>query len=162
MPYTSHRAGSIRRAAIRALAKLNRAAHVDIFVEALKDQIPYVSRQALIALTDKTSAIIVGLAWAVFQSAVHPHVKRNALSLIEKVGKWDSIFYLITAVRDSDEAIAAMSRIGIRRWLARSNRSFKLPTPEQLARLGRALEDNGNLLDDRTLEQLRFLMKSIN
>jgi len=159
VPYTSHAASRIRRAAIRALAKLNGDAHVDLFIEALKDQVPYVSRQALSVLADQPSLVSDEQVWELFQSTSHPHVKRNALFLIEKLGKWDSIYYLVTAVRDSDEAIASMSRAGIQRWLARFNRSFTTPTDGQLARLDNALEESGSLLDEASQEQLRFSTK---
>lgn len=162
VPYTSHHAGKIRGAALRALAKLNRNAHVDIFIEALRDQVPHVSRQALNALADKVSTINGERIWELFQSAAHAHVKRNVFSLIERLGKWDSIYYLVRAVRDPDEAIAVMSRSAIQRWLARFNRSFSSPTPEQLTKLGHALAEGGNLLDSGTMEQLRFSMRGFN
>ena len=159
--YTSHSASKIRWAAIRALAKLNREAHLDLFIEALKDQIPDVSRQALNALADKAAVVSGERIWELFQATALAHVRRNVLSLIEKVGKWDSIYYLLRAVRDSDEAIAGMSRFAIQRWLARFNRSFSSPTHEQLARLSNALDEGSNMLDDRTVEQLRFSMRSL-
>jgi HEAT repeat protein len=159
VPYASHHSGKIRGAAIQALAKLNRNARLDLFINALSDPVPHVSRQALNALADKAAAINGERIWELFQSAAHTHVKRNALSLIERLGKWDSIYYLLRAIRDADEAFADMSRVSIERWLARFNRNFSSPTPEQLARLGAALEENGNLLADRTLAQLRFSIK---
>jgi HEAT repeat protein len=162
VPFASYPTSRIRRAAIRALAKLNRGAHLDLFMAALTDQVPYVSRQALNALADKASTVKGAQVWELFQSSTHAHMKRNALSLIEKLSKWESIYYLVKAVRDSDEAIAGRSRFGIQRWLAKFNRSFSSPTPEQLARLGSALEEGGNLLDEATLEQLRFVMKGFN
>lgn len=162
VPYTSHPASRIRRAAIRTLAKLNTGAHIDLFIEALKDQVPYISRQALNALADKASAVDGERVWELFQSAVHPHVKRSALSLIEKLSKWESIYYLVRAIRDSDEAIAGMSLFAIQRWLARFNRSFSLPSIEQLTMLRNALEEGANLLDEKTQEQLRFSIRSFN
>ena len=162
MPYASHPAAKIRWAAMRALAKLNSKAHVDLFIEGLKDQFPYVSRQAFNALTEKAGVLSGERIWELFQSSAHAHVRRNALSLIEKLGKWDSIYYLLRAVRDADEVMACMSRFAIQRWLARFNRSFSSPTPEQLTRLGNALEEGGNLLDDRTVDQLRFSTRGFN
>lgn len=156
LPYTSHHASKIRGAAIRALAKLNRNAHAGIFIEALRDQVPQVSRQALNALTDNASAINGERIWELFSSGAHAHVRRNVLSLIDRLGKWDSIYYLLRALSDSDEAIAAMSRFRIQRWLSRFNRNFSSPSPEQLSRLGKAIEESSNLLDGTIMEQLRF------
>jgi hypothetical protein len=131
-------------------------------MEALNDQVPCVSRQALNALTQKAAVVSGERIWELFQSSASAHVRRNALSLIEKLGKWDSIYYLLRAVRDSDEAIAGMSRFAIQRWLARFNRSFSSPTHEQLTKLGNALETAGTLLDNRTMEQLHFSIRSLN
>jgi hypothetical protein len=162
LPYTTHRVGRIRRAAIKALAKLNGGAHIDVFIESLKDEVPHVSRQALKALANRTASVTGERVWDLFRSATHAHVKRNALSLIEKLGKWDSIYYLVRAVSDSEEGIAGMSRFGIRRWLTRFNRSFLSPTPEQFARLRNAIEECGSLVDKKTQEQLWFSMRGFN
>jgi hypothetical protein len=104
----------------------------------------------------KLSPDQLGKLERLFRSSPHAHVRWNALSLIERLGKWDSIYYLLRAVRDFDEAIAERSRFAIQRWLSRFNRDFSSPTPEQWARLDIALEEDGNLLDDGTVEQLRF------
>ena len=157
--YTSHQVGKIRRAAIKALAKLHVGAHIDVFMEALKDETPHVSSQALKALTDKASSVNGERVWKLFSLATHAHVRRNALALIEKLGKWDSIHFMVRAVCDSDEDITGISRFGVQRWLARFNRSFLSPTPEQLAQLDNALEECGGLLDEKTQEQLRFSMR---
>ncbi|HLA09571.1 MAG TPA: HEAT repeat domain-containing protein [Pyrinomonadaceae bacterium] len=162
VPYTSHLVSKIRAAAIRALARLHGETHTDVFIDALKDEVPHVSRQALKALTDRASSLSGERIWKLFHLAKHAHVRRNALSLIEKLGKWESIHYLVRAVCDSDEDITAMSRFGIQRWLARFNRSFLSPTPEQLAQLNNALKECGDQLYNETMEQLQFSMKGFN
>ena len=161
-PHTSHPTSKIRWAAIKALAKLNSGQYIDLFMEALKDPIPYVSREALNALASRGSAFNGERIWKILQSATTTHVKRNAFSLIEKLGKWDSINYLVRSVRDSDETIAAMGQFGVQRWLAGVNRSFTSPSSEQLATLRKALEETGNLLDAETMRQLQFSMKGFN
>jgi len=50
LPYASHGTAKIRKAAIKALAKLNGRAHLDVFLHSLKDEVPSVSSQALNAL----------------------------------------------------------------------------------------------------------------
>ena len=120
------------------------------------------SSQALKALIDQASSVSGERIWKLFSLATHAHVRRNALALIEKLGKWDSIHFMVRAVCDSDHDRTGMSRFGIQRWLARFNRSFLSPTPEQLAQLNNALDECGDLLDDQTVEQLRFSMKGFN
>ena len=159
VPYTSHALSKIRRAAVRALANLNRETHLDVFIEALKDDVPSVSRQGLEALADQGFLVSAARAWELFKTAPHDHVKVNALSLIESLSKWDSIGYLVRALCDADEAIVEMSRSGIQRWLARFNRSFSSPTAEQIAKLRSALEECGNRIDEATQEQLWFSLR---
>ena len=156
--YTSHPSSKIRRAAIKALAALRPEAHLDIFMSALEDEGPNISRQALKALSRKTSSLNAARVWEVFSSAAHAHVKRNALSLLGKFAKWESIAYLTRAVCDTDEDIVELSRMAIRRWLIRFNRSFTSPTSDQIARLRSALESCGWLLDEKTLQLLSFFI----
>jgi hypothetical protein len=98
--------------------------------------------------------------WTIFVSAPKGHVKRNALSLLQRLPKWDSIYYLLKAMRDSDEAVARMSRIGIQRWLLRFNRTFSPPSGDQIARVKARLEACGELLDEKTREEILFSIKS--
>lgn len=160
LPHATHRVGKVRRATVKALDKLHRAQHVDVFMEALKDETPHVSRQALKALSKKVSSIRAEQIWQLFSLATHAHVRRNALALIMKLSKWDSIHFMVRALCDSDDDLTGMSRFGIERWLARFNRSFSSPMREQLAQLDTALGECGHLLDEKTRQQLRFSMKS--
>lgn len=159
LPYTSAPKSKIRGAAIKALATLHRGAHVEIFIKGLNDEVPHVSRQALKGLINSISSLSAARVWELFSSASHAHVKRNALSLIENLRKWDSISLRLRALCDADEAIVDRSRLSIQRWLAQFNRSFTSPTAEQLATVRDAFDECGRLLDEKTQEHLRFSMK---
>jgi HEAT repeat protein len=159
LPYVSHRVAKIRRAAIRALGRLSARDYRSVFVDALTDEVPRVSREALKVLANKASLIGDERLWDIFCSASHQHIKLNALSLLEKLGKWDSICFMVKAVCDSDEEVANRGRLSIQRWLWRFNRGFSSPTLEQLAKLRNVLEECGNRLDDKTMDDLRFSMK---
>ena len=157
--YVSDRAAKIRGAAVRALARLNAKAHVELFLSALTDENSNVSRQALKALAGMVSAATGEKVWTIFVSAPKGHVKRNALSLLQRLPKWDSIYYLLKAMRDSDEAVARMSRIGIQRWLLRFNRTFSPPSGDQIAKVKARLEACSELLDQKTREEILFSIK---
>jgi HEAT repeat protein len=159
VPYASHNAAKIRRAAIKALARLNSEARLDVLIQALMDQFPSVSREAIKGLADKATLIGKGRLWEIFSSTSHSHVKRNALSLLEKIVKWDSIYFLVKSTSESDQSVASRALIAIDRWLWRFNRTFPVPTPDQLIKLSRALEECGDHLDEKTSEQLWFCMK---
>jgi len=156
VPYTSHQVSKIRRAAIKALQRLHPETHHEIFIRALEDEAPSVSRQALQALTFRKWSVSAVRLWELFRSTPHAHVKRNAILLMQKCAKWESISYLVRGVCDADESIVNMSRLGIERWLYRFNRSFSTPSSEQLANLTDALEECGTLLDEKTRQELSF------
>jgi len=66
---------------------------------------------------------------------------------------------LLKAMRDSDEAVARMSRIGIQRWLLRFNRTFSPPSGDQIAKVKARLEACSELLDQKTREEILFSIK---
>jgi len=157
--YASYDVPRIRRAAIKALGRLNSGDRLDLLVYALMDEFPSVSREALKALANKAARIGKQRLWEIFSSTSYSHVKRNVLSLLEKIGKWDSIYFLVKSTSEPDESVVSRALIGIDRWLWRFNRTFPVPTPDQLVKLSRALEECGAHLDEKTREQLWFCMK---
>ena len=159
LPYIAHSAGKIRRATIKALAKLNRNAHINVFLEALNDAERRVSREAFKALKNPGSVLSIERIWELFSSTPHAHVKLYALSLMERFSKWESISYLINALCETDEEIFARSLRAVDGWVARFNSSFTSPSSAQLVKLRAALENCGSKIDDETRERLLFTMK---
>jgi HEAT repeat protein len=159
IPYTLHKSGKVRKAAIKAMSRLNGGAHLAVFINALQDEVPGVSREGQRALARKVTLVGGESLWEVFNATRYPFVRRNALYLLTLLGKWDSICFLIKATGDSDEEIASNVRLYIDRWLRQFNRRFTAPTGEQLTRLRQALEENAYLFDGNLLEQLWFSMK---
>ena len=159
VPYASHSVVKLRRAAIRAIGKLNTAAYIDLLLNALNDEAPRVSHQALRALIGNSGAVNPETAGELLRSGKYFHVRRNALLLIEKLNKWDSIYYLFNAITGEDKLIASQSRLAIRAWISRFNRSFVSPTSEQSARIKVAIAKCDGLLDDKMETQLLFVMK---
>jgi HEAT repeat protein len=159
VPHTSHSTARIRRAAIKALARLNGEAHLDVLIEALTDEVPSVSREALKGLASHASLVGNERLWEILCVTSHGHVRRNALSLLRRLGKWDSIYFMVKATSASDEEVAAKARLSIERWLLRFNRTFYTPTPEQVIKIMNVLKDSGSHLDDKTRQDLGFCIK---
>ncbi|MDQ3919855.1 MAG: HEAT repeat domain-containing protein, partial [Acidobacteriota bacterium] len=160
LPYAAHPSPKVRRAAIKALARLNGDKHLSVFLTALRDETPTVSREARKALTSRAAAVGGERLWEVFNaSSLLPHVRRNALNLLSRLGKWDGIYYLIRAVGDHDVRIAEASQMGVVRWLSQFNRSFTAPTQEQITRFESALREGGHLLGESVREQFWFSVK---
>lgn len=160
LPYAPHPSPKVRRAAIKALARLNGDKHLSVFLTALRDETPAASREARKALTSRAASVGGERLWEIFSaSSLLPHVRHNALNLLSRLGKWDGIYYLIRAVGDHDVRIAEASRLGVVRWLSQFNRSFTVPTPEQISRFESALRERGHLLGESIREQLWFSVK---
>jgi HEAT repeat protein len=160
LPYAAHPSPKVRRAAIKALARLNGDEHLSVFLTALRDETPSVSREARKALTSRAAAVGGERLWEIFSaSSSPPHVRHNALNLLSRLGKWDGIYYLIRAAGDHDIRIAEASRLGVVRWLSQYNRSFTMPTPEQITRIESVLRERGHLLGESVREQLWFSVK---
>ena len=158
LPFCTHSASSIRRAAIKALAALKPEAHLETFLSALEDEAGGVSRLGAKVLARRTSSISAARLWDLFVSTPHLHVKRNVLSLMAKFTKWESISYLVRAHCEDDEEIVTMSKFAVNRWLFYFNRSFSAPSSEQVARLREALEQCGKFVDEKAVQLLRFSM----
>ena len=113
----------------------------------------------MMSIRDQTTRTIKRRLWEIFSSTSYGQVKRNALSLLERIGKWDSIYFLVKSTSEPDESVANRALIAIDRWLWRFNRTFPVPTPDQLTKLSSALKECGDHLDKKTSDQLWFCMK---
>jgi HEAT repeat protein len=150
----------VRAAALHATAKLNPDAHVNDFVLALNDQSAKVTREAVLALSKRSNFVGGQRLWDLYDRCPYPHGKRGALFLLTRINKWDSIAFLIQTLADQNDYFVSLSQKYIVRWFARYNRSFAVPTAEQLARLRNVLSKCSLLLSSGTQRQLDSLLKS--
>ncbi len=133
--YVRHPTPRIRRAALRALARLSPNQYLDIFETGLSDLSPSVSIEAKLGLV-KTLPLVAGeRIWGVFVVARERHVRRNSLFLLARLSKWESIVYLVEALVSGGEDSETATRDYIRRWYARVNRTFPTPTRLHIERL---------------------------
>jgi HEAT repeat protein len=161
VPHVSHEVPRIRRAALRALARLHADQFVNVFEERLSDHAPSVSREAMKGLS-KTLHLIGGeRVWRAFNTASEVHARRNALFLIARLSKWESIGYLVEALGTNDEDLKKQAETYVRRWHWRFNRSFTNPTKAQVEHLSAALERCGTDFDQTLKEQLEFAIRAL-
>jgi hypothetical protein len=149
----------VRLAALRCLARLDGSAHPATFLQALRDDQPSVVREAAGALSTRLSLVDPQQVVSLFVEDHRRHVRRAALSLLERLRKWESIPYLIRAMADPDPTIAAQGQACVARWIANYNRSFVDPTAEQVRRLSQAIAECQAAFSPRELESLRFCEK---
>ncbi|HYW07317.1 MAG TPA: HEAT repeat domain-containing protein, partial [Longimicrobium sp.] len=155
--FLSHPATGTRAAAVSALAQLHPAAPADVFLRALTDASPGVSRAATKALIPRPASVGSAPLWELVELGAEPHVRANALTLLARTGKWESIGWMIRASGAPDRDLARRAEQAIRRWIGRFNRDGSRPTREQIDRMTRALD--GAALNAERERMLRFLMK---
>lgn len=158
-PWLTHPAAPFRRAAVRALGKLDGDSHVGELLRALNDDRSSVSRLAKEALRVRLHLVAGDRLWEVFEQSRGLHVRCHALALMAWLGKWEGLPYLILACADDAPEIVARAQGHIRDWIGRFNRSFATPSSEGLRRAGDALEASGSALDLETVKLIRFYLK---
>lgn len=159
LPYLSAREAGVRRAAVTSLGWLGTDASTPLLVNALADPSPGVSRAARWALEMRASRLEAEPLWTLAADGAAPHVRRNALLLIARIGKWESIAYLVRAQAKGDHAISHLAGSRVKRWIDHFNRSGTQPTKEQLARAAQAVDEAAPTLGKERTRMLRFLMK---
>ncbi len=156
---------AVRKAALSAVAKLAGAAgaYLPLFVEALQDHSPGVSRQARLALEDHASEIGRNRLKALFFDATTPHVRRQALLLINRLPKWPRVTLLVQVIGQKwlDESLRLTATTFLRDWLAGYNRThFARPSRAERAELAAVLREHGGAMDTHCARELRGLVES--
>lgn len=159
--YVSHPRARIRRAVIRTLARLRAGDFIALFEERLSDPAPSVSREAMKGLCRNVPLLGGVRLWEIFTSTTVIHTRRNALFLIARFSKWESISYLIQALCTDDSGLRELAECYVRRWNCQFNRSFTSPTRAQVERLSNALEKCGSRLTPTVRELLEATSRSV-
>ena len=159
VPHASSSRIAIRKAALRALARLDAACCCELFLEALQDVSSGVSRQAFLALRSAAGALSPETVEAILQGTRHPHVRQRSLSLMRSLPKWDSVRLLVKYARGTDDAdpLRTQATIYLREWLAGYNRTQVQPSAAQIA----ALRELVSVCADRLYQTQARELKSL-
>ena len=153
-PLLGHARPRARAAALLALLRLTGGDAVPKLARAVGDPSRTVSRVATVALRPRADKAGVA-AWFL---GPHPaYVRRNALSLLVRRGKWDAIPWILHACADPDPEVRTSGIGYLCRWKTRFNRSFTHPTPDQQERIRAALEGSDPDLEPQDRQWLRFV-----
>jgi HEAT repeat protein len=150
MPYVSHHNANLRGAAFRALGRLDPNSHVAILLSGLEDQNAHVSREAARTLSKIPHLINGATLWNVFTHASTTHVRRNALGVISRLSKWESVAYLIEALCDGSDGLAQRSRVYLQQWERKFNRTFTSPTTVQKERIAHSVQRARDVISKET------------
>ena len=128
-----------RRAAVRAVARLDPDARVGELLAALADPDPGVSRTARCGLRRRVERAGPDQVWTVCVSTRHAHVRRHCLALLARLGRWQRLRYALLAAMEPAPDLAEAGHQLVRRWLAASGTAATRPTPAEAAELQRLL-----------------------
>jgi len=142
LPYLSHPVTKVRRAAVKAVSRLDGDNHMMALFAALGDERPSVVHEAREALRPRLGLLGGDTLWRLFKTASQPHVRRDVLALLASLPKWESIPFLVEAAADEDPAIGDLAAKRLRGWSSGYNSSFVRPTQAQTVRLEEALRVN--------------------
>lgn len=155
-PLAGHARPRVRAATLRALDRLAGNAAVPALVRAVGDASPSVSTAAAAALHPRAT-LADAAALDAWLRDTHPvHVRRNALSVLARRGKWDALVSILRTLADGEPGLRTSARRYLDRWKGRFNRSFSQPTEPQRDRIRAALPPVLPLLEPGEARWLHF------
>jgi hypothetical protein len=152
--FAAHPRPVIRRVAVRALARLDAAAHEALFLAALDDPCGSVGREAAAALSDRMHVVPEASVARLLVSGRLPVTRRRALDLLARLDRWTALAALLDALVVPDAELAERARLHLDRWAARANAGYVPPSAEALARVDTALGRAGPHLDSALCTRL--------
>jgi len=160
LPFLEHATIRARKAALCAIARLAGDRYAGQLFRALSDTHPGISRAAREALADRAYVLDSDELHALFTGHPCLHVRRNALLLLAKLGKWQSLPYLIRAQGVEDNQLAEVAHRLLQRWLLKSSRRFSAPTTAQLCEARQALQECGSWLREAERREMAFILET--
>lgn len=149
----------LRRAATYAVGKLDAEHFIVQLMQMLADEMPGVSREALKALLPRARQQPLGEYWKLFANDKRVFVRRNALALLLRFGKWEKLPPLLLASADEDKRLASFAQSALRDWLKNYNRSFAEPTRTDFERIQDALSHTEKYLPNGVVEQIHACLR---
>jgi HEAT repeat protein len=149
----------VRRAALRAAARLDSDRAVSLAMDALSDGASSVRVEALNQLAVNRSRVDFAAVRARVRTLTDPRARRNALSLLREAAKWEAVVYLLEALDDPDAEVRQTASQLLDAWVRDFNRTQTVPTPQQLQHIRALLEAMASNLSQETADLLRFTVK---
>lgn len=116
LPLVDHQQVRIRKAAIRALARLDASNYAEVFLRLLANDSPGVSSAAEAALEDTIYELGGDVLWDCLTATSSWHVKRNVVRLLNRISKWDRISYLLLATSLGDGSVQELALKYVQAW----------------------------------------------
>ena len=152
VPFLKSSGARVRRAAVYAVGRLAPQQHVAELWERITDDSPRVAKEAAKALRNCGHIVDAAEIWAVYQADSREHVHLALLQLLDQLGAWHKLPYLIRLSSGTSEHVVARAKSLI---LGIVNRVFTRPSPEEKRLIAEALADTAGSLDPAYRAELK-------
>jgi hypothetical protein len=99
---------------------------------------------------------------SIFAETQYPHVRRQTLSLISRLSKWQALPLLIEISGGSEISTRRSAENFLQDWLWNYNRTHNIqPTEVEIARVRRAMDTEGLKLEGKLGMELGAIVKSL-
>jgi HEAT repeat protein len=160
-PFLGGNRPRIRRAALRALAKLDPERAVSSAIAALADDASSVRSAAVDILSTNANRVDFEIVSRRIRSLSDAHVRMTLLRVFVDAPKWEAPVFLLEAVTDPDGGVRTFACRLVDRWIDTFNRNQTQPTAKQLQRIGALLDAVGSRMPEETAKMLRFSIKPV-
>ncbi len=146
VPFTQHESSRIRRAAIRAIARLDDDAPLELLLTALSDASGKVVKAVRNILLAKACIVGGDRLMHAFDASQSTHSRCSIVVLIAELQWWDAAGGLLTVLASKHEDSRELAAQCLLRWRGHPGRLTVRPTAEQFARFSSALDASVSLL----------------
>jgi HEAT repeat protein len=138
-PFLNHASPPIRRAAVRAIARIDGDREIELLLAPLRDQSPSVYKAARDAIRLRPGQVTPEGIWKIWEESELPHVRMAVLSLLAEFSGWGRPLYLLRALAGSEEKVRAKAAKYLGRWHREPSRFMGHASALQLDELTREL-----------------------
>ena len=159
LPFLRHRLAAVRRAAVRAICRLQPPNFLDIVTQTLLTDSPSVAAAAGGCLEKHVRHMNPSPLWdrAVIVGTIHSQI--CVIRIFRQLSKWERLEHLLRAILTSEAARTfAIAELGD--WNSRFNRTFTTLTPAQHSTLRSLLVQARALLSSEMLTEIEFVLRA--
>lgn len=159
-PFLESKNTRIVRPTIKALARLGPERYWNMFILLLADLRPGIAKEAFSALRREARGFLDQReVHAIYSNRTAGQGRKYAALLLHGQSKWKAIPHILEACADTDEAIARIGQESLARWIKCFNRTFDLPSSEQVSALRNALAKYSFVISNADQQWLQFCLK---
>jgi len=148
----------VRAAALRALTTLAPLSSAELLLLLEQDRSPSVGRAVIDALESGVRCLPHSRLRTWLNPETPPELRKRAAALLRASDPWTRLETDLQLITDPDPGLSRTAMVDLRHWAALAPLGHGTPPPEQTATIDALLTPASDLLDTRTLAQLRSRM----